>query len=99
MQDCIAGKLSKSEAARKAGVDEKSLRRWIARYEVEGSLAFIATGKNRIYSEETKLTAVQEYLSGCRSVQKLCKNTKFVQRSSSGIGFRCIIAAETSNTK
>ena len=76
VQDCILGKLSRSEAARKAGVDEKSLRRWIARYEAEGSLAFIATGKNRIYSEETKLTAVKEYLSGSGSVQEICKKYK-----------------------
>ena len=76
VQDCILGKLSRSEAARKAGVDEKSLRRWIARYEAEGSLAFIATGKNRIYSEETKLTAVKKYLSGSGSVQEICKKYK-----------------------
>ena len=76
VQDCIAGKISRQEAARKAGVDKKSIRRWIAQYEAEGSLAFIATGKNRIYSEETKLTAVKEYLSGSGSVQEICKKYK-----------------------
>ncbi len=76
VQDCIAGKLSMAEAARKAGVSKKSLSKWIARYETEGSLGFMATGKNRIYSEETKLQAVEEYLSGSGSLQKICKKYK-----------------------
>ncbi len=76
VQDCIAGKLSRTEAARKAGVDRKSLRRWIARYEAEGSVGFMRTEKNRIYSEETKLQAVEEYLSGSGSIQEICKKYK-----------------------
>ena len=76
VEDCIAGKLSRAEAARKAGVDKKSLRRWITRYEAEGSLGFMATGKNRIYSEETKLAAVRDYLSGSGSAQAICKKYK-----------------------
>ena len=76
VQDCIAGKISRQEAARKAGVDKKSIRNWIARYEAEGSLAFITTEKNRVYSEETKLQAVKEYLAGCESLQEICKKYK-----------------------
>ena len=76
VRDCIAGKLSRTEAARKAGVDKKSLRRWIIRYEAEGSLGFMATGKNRTYSEETKLAAVEEYLSDQGSIQEICKKYK-----------------------
>ena len=81
VQECIAGKLGRAEAARKAGVDKKSLRRWIIRYEAEGSLGFLSTGKNRVYSEETKLAAVVEYLSGGGSGQEICK--KFKIRSES----------------
>lgn len=76
VQDCVAGRLSRAEAARRAEVDERSLYRWIARYEAEGSVGFIATEKNRIYSEETKLQAVEEYLAGRGSLEGICKKYK-----------------------
>ena len=76
VQDCVAGRLCRAEAARRAEVDERSLYRWIARYEAEGSVGFIATEKNRIYSEETKLQAVEEYLAGRGSLEGICKKYK-----------------------
>ena len=97
IQDCIAGKFSIGEAAREAGVDKKSVRRWIARYNAEGKLGFMATGKNRIYNEETKQAAVEEYLSGCGSAQEICKKHKirserqlwdWIQVYNSGRGFK-----------
>ncbi len=97
IQDCIAGKFSIGEAAREAGVDKKSVRRWIARYNAEGKLGFMATGKNRIYNEETKRAAVEEYLSGCGSAQEICKKHKirserqlwdWIQVYNSGRGFK-----------
>ena len=51
-QDCIEGRISQSEAARRVEVDESSVRAWSARYEAEGSLGFAKAEKNRVYSEE-----------------------------------------------
>ena len=75
-QDCIEGRISQSEAARRVEVDESSVRAWIARYEAEGSLGFAKAEKNRVYSEEMKRQAVIEYLAGNESLRKICKKYK-----------------------
>ena len=70
---CIAGEVSISGAAAKAGVDQKTLQRWVIQYEAEGAAAFLPNRRNHVYSPETKLQAVQEYLSGKGSQAELSK--------------------------
>ena len=72
-RDCIEGRISQTEAARRLGIDRTSIRSWIARYEAEGSLGFVQEEKNRVYSEETKRQAVIEYLAGNGSLREICK--------------------------
>ena len=72
-QDCIEGRISQAEAARRVGVDESSIRAWIAKYKSEGSYGLWQTEKNRVYSEELKLQAVMEYLGGKGSLREICK--------------------------
>ena len=72
-QDCIEGRISQAEAARRVGVDESSIRAWIAKYKSEGSYGLWRTEKNRVYSEELKLQAVMEYLGGKGSLREICK--------------------------
>ena len=72
-QDCIEGRISQAEAARRVGVDESSIRAWIAKYKSEGSYGLWQTEKNRVYSEELKLQAVTEYLAGSESLREICK--------------------------
>ena len=72
-QDCIEGRISQAEAARRVGVDESSIRAWIAKYKSEGSYGLWRTEKNRVYSEELKLQAVTEYLAGSESLREICK--------------------------
>lgn len=72
-QDCIEGRISQAEAARRVGVDESSIRGWIAKYKSEGSYGLWQTEKNRVYSEELKLQAVMEYLGGKGSLREICK--------------------------
>ena len=69
----IAGEESISGAAAKAGVDQKTLQRWVIQYEAEGAAAFLPNRRNHVYSPETKLQAVQEYLSGKGSQAELSK--------------------------
>lgn len=73
IQACEERKLSQAEAALRAGVDEASIRDWLARYRSEGSLGFLAQDQNRAYSAELKIQAVKDYLSGGLSQRKICE--------------------------
>ena len=75
-QDCIEGRISQTEAARRLGIDRTSIRSWIIKYEAEGSLGLTQAEKNRVYSEEMKLQAVLEYLGGEGSLREICKKYK-----------------------
>ena len=69
----IAGEVSISGAATEAGVDRKTLQRWVMQYEAEGAAAFMPGRLEHIYSPKLKLQAVQEYLSGKGSQAELSK--------------------------
>ena len=76
VRDCIEGRLSSSEAARKMRVHKETVRDWIARYETEGSLGLLPTESDRVYSVDLKLQAVLEYLGGEGSLREICKKHK-----------------------
>ena len=80
-RDCIEGRISPSEAARRVEVDESSVRAWVARYEAEGSLGLTTAHNNRVYSEELKRQAVLEYLASVGSLQDICKKYKIRSKS------------------
>ncbi|MDF3000750.1 MAG: Mobile element protein [Bacillota bacterium] len=61
---CFEGRISQIEAARRLGVNESSVRRWVKRYAYGGSLALRKQERNNIYSPEKKRQAVEEHLSG-----------------------------------
>ena len=54
----LAGEVSISGAATEAGVDRKTLQRWVMQYELEGAAAFLPNRRNHAYSPELKLQAV-----------------------------------------
>ena len=64
---CISGEISTAEASRRMEVSEGDIREWIARYREQGALAFQKQEHNQVYSNETKLAAVVEYLHGGES--------------------------------
>lgn len=66
---------SVSAVAAKLHVRDTSVRSWIIMYQSIGSAAFDNT-KNQSYSEELKLQAVTEYLSGTASQYAICKKFK-----------------------
>ena len=76
VRQCKAGELGICEAGRLAGVDEKTVRRWVARYETEGAEGFLPQERNRVYSSKTKQQAVLDYISGKGSLQDVCKKHK-----------------------
>ena len=68
--------ISISVASREAGVDRKTICRWMARYETEGAAGFLPREQNRAYPPETKQQAVEDYLAGRGSVQEISKKYK-----------------------
>ena len=56
----IAGEVSISGAATEAGVDRKTLQRWVMQYEAEGAAAFLPGRREYIYSPELKRQAVED---------------------------------------
>ena len=75
--DCLENKISVQEAARSAGVDFATVKMWISVYENEGDEGFKHQGQ-KVYTIETKTSAVIDYLHGEGSLQEICK--KYVIR-------------------
>ena len=73
---CISGDIGIAEAGCEVGVDERTILRWVSRYETEGANGFLPYERNRVYSPELKLQAVLEYLSGQGSQREICKKYK-----------------------
>ena len=69
----LVGEVSLSGATAEAGVDQKTLQRWVMQYEAEGAAAFLSGRRDHTYSPELKLQVVQEYLSGEGSQAELSK--------------------------
>ena len=72
VQQIAEGKISQEAASRQAGVGTSTIRRWLQRYKAEGVQGLAESRKNRVYSEETKASAVKAYLSGEGSLSDLC---------------------------
>ena len=63
-KECAEGKISTNEQARKLGVDRTRVREWVQQYKAQGASAFKDTGANKVYSDELKAQAIEEYLAG-----------------------------------
>ena len=68
-----SGRLSQSEVARRLCVDGETVRSWLTAYRSEGNAGLECGRKNRIYSVQTKQQAVETYLTGQYSLQKICE--------------------------
>lgn len=73
VQAIIAGRLSKTEAARRAGVCRDTFSRWIRAYRIEGVKGLLPTTENRVYDPVLKKCAVEAYLSGNGSLNVICE--------------------------
>ena len=69
VKECLAKRMRKSEAARRAGVSRSTIQKWISLYITEGEGGLQDRNKNqRSYSEEIRQKAVADYLSGTGSL-------------------------------
>ena len=72
----LKGELSQSQAANEATVDSHTFRDWLRLYDAEGPSGLLIKVKNSVYSKETKLSAVNSYLSVEGSLKDICKKYK-----------------------
>lgn len=79
VEDYLNNKRSVREIAREYQVALTSVRDWIYNYQSIGSEGLITVCTNSCYSEELKLSAIQEYLSGKESQESICR--KYTIRS------------------
>ena len=61
---CKSGQVSQAEAARRCGVSESTIKRWLSRERSEGCAGLESEATNRVYPSELKLQAVTAYLTG-----------------------------------
>ena len=73
VENCLSGKQSVSESAARLSVAESTVRDWIRLYETRGSMGLTPTVRKRIYSPDTKLSAVHDYLAGNASLREICR--------------------------
>lgn len=76
---CAEGKISQCEAARRLGLHKSTVEEWVRRYKAGGVLAFKEQEHNTVYTEETKVRAVREYLDGKGSLKEI--SAKYGMRS------------------
>ena len=69
----LAGEVSMRGAAAEVSVAGKTIQQWAMQYELEGPGAFLPSRRNRIYSPELRLQAVQDYLSGKGNLIEISK--------------------------
>ena len=67
----LAGEVSMSEAVTEAGVNLKTLQKWVMQYEAEGAAAFLPGRREHIYSPELKLQAEFSKKYGLRDRRQL----------------------------
>ena len=73
VREIESGRLSQSEVAKRLAIDKKTVRRWLSAYRSEGSAGLESYNKNRTYSVQTKEQAVEAYLTGQYSQQRICE--------------------------
>lgn len=81
VEEIAKGKISQSEAAKRLGIGKTSIREWLSKYRSEGEIGLECSSQNRIYSIQTKQQAVEVYLTGKYSQQKICEIFKIRNRT------------------
>lgn len=68
----LEGEISQKVAARICNMNKRSIQDWIRIYRMEGPAGLQEQTKNKYYSKERKLQAVNDYLSAKGSLDELC---------------------------
>ena len=91
----LAGEIGIRQAGKRIGVDHHSIQNWISIYQYDGPTGLLNQPKNKSYSKDLKISAINDYLNGEGSLLGyLHKKYEFVHTDSFPIGLRCIILVE-----
>ena len=97
VKERIENETSWERLAAKYNIHHRRIQEWVIQYEENGESAFIQEEHNRVYSEETKVQAVEEYLNGKGSQQEVAAKyglrdrkqlREWIKVYNSGRGFR-----------
>ena len=72
VHEYLQGALSLRDTARKYGVGDTSVRKWIVKYNVGGDEAFLSNHTRKHYSKSFKQEVIRAYLAGEGSYAELC---------------------------
>ena len=64
IEEYLSGQASYESIARAYGIDERTLRRWVKKYRIHGTTAFVIRSENAHYSKEFKLQCVEAVIRG-----------------------------------
>ncbi len=81
VEDILTGKRGVSEIARTLQVQHRSVLDWQAIYKAHGPSGLLDQKTNQVYSTETKLSAVNDYLNGLGSQSDIVKKYHMRSRS------------------
>ena len=90
----LSGEIGIRKVGKELGVDHHSIRNWISIYQYAGSTGLLNQPKNRSYSKDLKISAINDYLNEKDLFRIFAQNTEFVHTDSFPIGLRCIILVE-----
>ena len=77
----LDGRVGYKESIQRANNSAASFRHWVHLYKGNGAAGLLPNSRNKVYLEDTKWKAVQEYLSGHGSLESVCE--KYEIRSTS----------------
>ena len=60
----LAGEIGIRQAGKELGVDHHSIRNWISIYQYDGPTGLLNQPKNKSYSKDLKISAINDYLNG-----------------------------------
>ena len=81
VEEYLKGEGGYKSIAKKYGIGRTTLQDYVRRAKAEGIDGLLISSKNKKYSKETKLAAVEEYLSGKESQTEICAKYKITKRS------------------
>ena len=93
----LSGESSQAELARQYNTSEGRIREWVVQYKANGISAFLPQRRNNVYSDETRIKAVKDYLNGQGSLVEISskygiRDTRqlrnWIKVYNSGKGFR-----------
>ena len=71
IEDYISGRKSQMDLSEELSIHQSSIRRWIINYQAYGVEAFSDKPRNKSYSKELKVSAIQDYLADLGSLDDL----------------------------